>query len=79
MLSVGRERQRRENRADRGSREACANGETNCGEKHAEKLRRDKDDVQISEEAKTVNTEVDETDGHSEFGGKIKTVSRAFD
>ena len=79
MLSVGGERQRREDGSDRGTREARMDGERDGGEQQAYDLRRKKDDIQISENAEPVNAEIDEADGHSEFGGKIKSVARAFD
>ena len=79
VLSVCGKRQCRKECADRGSREACADGKSDLGENHTKKLGRQKDDIQISKSAESVKTEVDETDGHAEFGGKIKSVSRAFD
>ena len=79
VLTVSGKRQCREERADRGTREACSDGEADLGEDHAKQLGRQKDDVQICKRTESVKTEVDEADGHTEFGREIKSVARAFE
>lgn len=78
VLSVCGERQRGKDRANGRTRKACTNGKLDGGEYHAQDLGCDKDDVQISKEAESVNAEVDKADGHSEFDGKIGATSGAF-
>ena len=79
MLSVSGKRQRREKRADRRTREACSDGKKDIGENQTEKLGCQKDDIQISKRAESVEAEIDEADGHAEFGREINSVARAFD
>jgi hypothetical protein len=79
MLSVCGECQRRKNGSDCGTRKACSDWETDGGEKQAEKLGRKKYDIQVSKNAKSVDAEINEANGHSEFGREIKSVPRAFD
>ena len=79
VLSVRGKRQRRKERTDRGPREACTDGKSDLGEKHTEKLGCKKDNVQISKCAESVKAEVDEADGHSEFGREVKSVTRTFE
>ena len=79
VLTVGGKGQCSENGADRGTCETCSDRKTDLGEKQSKKLRRKEDRIQISKNTKSVNPEIDETNGHSEFGGKIKSVSCAFD
>ena len=79
VLTVSGERQCREERADRGTGEACSDRKTDLREDHTKKFRCEKDDVQISKCAKSVKAEIDETDGHTEFGREIKSVARAFE
>lgn len=78
MLSVSGKRQSGKEGTNGWARKSCTNGKQDGGKNHAENFGCDKDDVQISEKAESVNAEVDKADRHSEFDGKIGAASGAF-